>query len=261
MARNFRWGAVLATILTLSAGALAQSNSDQTPFASLQSELEQSADVVLAQAVQRMINAAGHQDQASAGPDSVVSDFEQRYRPLPSLDVSPALRRLNALRPALEPLLEKEGIPPEMLSVVLVESGARMDAVSSKGARGLWQLMPDTARRYGLKVDIAEDERRTLDKSTAAAARYLANLYSQFGSWPLALAAYNAGEQAVQRAIQRARSDDFVRLSSLRLLPEETRNYVPAVLSAMQLLGGSTLTPPARPTKQFGKLYFATQQE
>jgi membrane-bound lytic murein transglycosylase D len=74
----------------------------------------------------------------------------------------------------------------------------------------------------------------------------LRDLYQRFGSWPLALAAYNAGEQALQKAVERSGTHDFVELSSLRLLPQETRNYVPAVLSVMQLLGNYQLPAPRR---------------
>jgi membrane-bound lytic murein transglycosylase D len=85
------------------------------------------------------------------------------------------------------------------------------------------------------------DERRDVEKSTRSAARYLRDLYQQFGSWTLVLASYNAGEQTVRRAVEHAGNFDFLQLSSLRLLPQETRNYVPAVLSAMQLLGARQL--------------------
>jgi membrane-bound lytic murein transglycosylase D len=108
--------------------------------------------------------------------------------------------------------------------------------------------MPETARRYGLVVTPSRDERLDVERSTCAAAHYLRDLYQQFGSWPLALAAYNAGEQRVQRAVARAGIADFIQLSSLRLLPQETRNYVPAVLSAMQLLGVSHLPVEPRQT-------------
>lgn len=147
-----------------------------------------------------------------------------------------AIKRVQALRPALEPILREEGIPPQMAAVVLVESGGRTTALSAKGARGLWQFMPDTARRYGLVVTATNDERLDLHKSTRAAARYLRDLYAQFGNWPLALAAYNAGEDAVERAIERSLRRDFHSIAHARMLPIETRSYVPAVLNAMNLM-------------------------
>ena len=150
---------------------------------------------------------------------------------------STAAPRLEQWRPLVTPILQDEGVPPELAAVVLVESGGNPAALSSKGARGLWQLMPDTARRYGLSVDGIVDDRLNAEKSTHAAARYLRDLYVQFGSWPLALAAYNTGEQNLQRAIDRSRSNEFSVLSALGLVPLETRNYVPAVLTAMQFTG------------------------
>ena len=219
-------------------------------FSAIHDVLDRTANDVLADAVQRMADAADDRQGSVPphSPESLVRDFDQKYRSNLSPGVSAALRRLDQLRPLLIPILEDEGIPQEIAAVVVVESGGRSNALSPKGALGLWQLMPDTARRYGLVVTPSRDERLDVDRSTRAAARYLRDLYQQFGSWPLALAAYNAGEQRVQRAVERAGTPDFIQLSSLRLLPQETRNYVPAVLSAMQLLGVSYLPVEPRQT-------------
>lgn len=154
--------------------------------------------------------------------------------------LSQAIDRLHQLRPSLEPILQAEGIPADLAAVVLIESGAVPTAQSLRGARGLWQFIPATAQRYGLTVHPERDERVDTEKATRAAARYLRDLYLRFGDWRLALAAYNAGEQAVQRAIDRAGSTDFWILSERGLLPEETRQYVAAVLAALELLGDAT---------------------
>jgi membrane-bound lytic murein transglycosylase MltF len=181
--------------------------------------LDRTANDLLADAVQRMADAAGGRQGSVAAhsPESLVRDFDQKYRPNVSPGVAAALRRLNQLRPLLDPILEREGVPPEISSVVVVESGGRTAALSPKGALGLWQLMPQTARRYGLVVTASRDERLDVEKSTGAAAHYLRDLYQQFGSWPLALAAYNVGEKALQRAVERADTRDFVKNKQLAL--------------------------------------------
>lgn len=250
-------GAVLAVLGFGLSSISAQSKlavvaSIQAPdqFSAIHDSLDRTANSLLADAVQRMADAA-NDDRGRVEPDtpeSLVRDFDQNYRPNVSPGVAAALRRLDQLRPLLNPILEHEGVPLEVASVVVVESGSRSSALSPKGALGLWQLMPDTARRYGLTVTSTRDDRLDIERSTGAAARYLRDLYQQFGSWPLAFAAYNAGEKAVQRAIDRVGAPDFIRLSSLRLLPQETRNYVPAVLSAMQMSGVSRLPLEPSPT-------------
>ncbi len=159
-----------------------------------------------------------------------------------------AFARLQRIRPSLESILDAEGVPKDLVAVVLVESGAQPLGLSSRHARGLWQIIPETARRYGLVVSASKDERIELESATRAAARYLRDLYRRFGSWPLALAAYNAGENAVQSALDKGRASTFSQLRAAKLLPAETRAYVPAVLAAMGLLG--TSQPYARSTER-----------
>src|SRR5271157_6618832 len=257
-------GAVLVhAAFALSANAqstvgAAASISGPDQFSALHAALGHAANDLIADSVRRMADAASGDNRdctvrhsgsvRSHSPEALVHDFDQRYRPNLAPNAAAALRRVDQLRPLLIPILDDEGIPREIAAVVVVESGGRSNALSPKGALGLWQLMPATARRYGLVVTPSRDERLDIVKSTRAAAHYFRDLYQQFGSWPLALAAYNAGERRVQRAVERAGTRDFIQLSSLRLLPQETRNYVPAVLSAMQLLGVSHLPVEPRQT-------------
>lgn len=178
------------------------------------------------------------------------SDIARKFWGGRDAEVSAALSRLERYRPTLEDILHQEGVPKSLVAVVLVESGAQPLALSSKQARGLWQFIPTTARQYGLTVTAVKDERVHVELATRAAARYLRDLYARFGDWALALAAYNAGPDTVERAMQRGRVSTYSQLSSARLLPEETRNYVPAVLSAMDLLGTERLIDPPLGNKQ-----------
>jgi len=165
---------------------------------------------------------------------------QQRASVTESSEAEQTLVRLPArvaeLHSLVAPILRQHGVPTQLLSIVAVESAGNPVALSPKGARGLWQFMPETARRYGLRVEGTTDERLDLNKSTAAAAKYLRDLYARFGDWSLALAAYNAGEHAVERAILKTGLRAFDALSANRMLPSETRSYVPAVLNAWAAL-------------------------
>ncbi len=131
-------------------------------------------------------------------------------------------------------VLQREGLPTALVAVPLVESGFNPLALSPKGARGIWQLMPATARRFGLQRDGLIDERTDPVRSTMAAVRYLKALHDRWGDWPLALAAYNAGEGRIERALSISGAHDFSTLVQLGMLPEETRLYVPSVLAAAE---------------------------
>ena len=147
--------------------------------------------------------------------------------------------RLEQYRDSFTRILQEEQVPIGLLAVALVESGFNPLALSPKGARGIWQFMPATAVHYGLTVQRGNDHRTHPEHSTRAAARYLRFLYNQFGDWKLALAAYNAGEQRVQRVIEKTGIRDFGEMSRRGLLPFETRRYVPAVLAASSRIGGA----------------------
>lgn len=154
-----------------------------------------------------------------------------------------ATARLARFRPMIERIFAEEGVPSEWIWVGLVESGYDPFARSPKNAVGIWQLIPETARRYGLWIGTGRDDRTDPALATRAAARHLRFLYNNFGDWLLALAAYNAGEQRVAGAVQRAGVRDFWELSRMRLLPRETRYYVPAVLAARRIAGAAWSPP------------------
>ena len=136
--------------------------------------------------------------------------------------------------PIIEPYLKAEGLPAKLKYLPVVESALRPGAISPAGACGLWQFMPGTASDHGLKMDNYVDERLDPHKSTQAALRYLKREYEKYGSWQLALAAYNGGSGRVARAVKRGRSKNFWRIRSY--LPRETRNYVPAYIAATYLM-------------------------
>jgi membrane-bound lytic murein transglycosylase D len=143
------------------------------------------------------------------------------------------LARAGRYLPMILDVFREKGLPEELVFTAMIESGFNPVAVSHAGAKGLWQFMAPTARLYGLRVDRWMDERLDPEKSTVAAANYLRDLYTVFGSWDLAQAAYNAGAVRVQQAIQRSGSRDFwvLHRRSPHLLPE-TKNFVPAIHAA-----------------------------
>jgi len=125
--------------------------------------------------------------------------------------------------------LEKRGMPTELALLPVIESAFNPQAMSSANAAGLWQFVPGTGKDFDLRQNMFKDERRGVVASTDAALSYLQRLYTMFGDWPLALAAYNWGEGNVQRAIKKnqelGKPTDFDSLAEL--MPAETRNYVP----------------------------------
>jgi membrane-bound lytic murein transglycosylase D len=146
---------------------------------------------------------------------------------------SGALSRGGRYLPAIREAFAAEGLPPELAYVALVESEFRYEAVSGAKAKGFWQFMPATGKRFGLAQDSWVDERSDTEKATRAAAQYLRHLHEVFEDWNLALAAYNAGEGRVRRAIRKHGTNDFWELARARALPRETRDYVPRVQAAI----------------------------
>ncbi len=146
-------------------------------------------------------------------------------------------RRSGRFLPMMQAIFAEEGVPVELAYLAAVESNYNPTAHSRSRAAGLWQFMRGTARKYGLRVHLPwYDERLDPLYSTRAAARLLANLHDIYRSWELALAAYNAGERSVNRAIRRARQpeggEDFWKL---RRLPRETKGYVPAFFALARI--------------------------
>jgi membrane-bound lytic murein transglycosylase D len=137
--------------------------------------------------------------------------------------------------PMIQNVFRAEGLPLDLAYVPLIESAFKPNALSRAKAQGVWQFMSGTARENGLQRDWYIDERSDPEKSTLAAAKYLRTLNETFdGDWHLALASYNGGPGRVQKALKRTRANDFWMLTEKpRILPRETREYVPMILAAM----------------------------
>lgn len=143
-----------------------------------------------------------------------------------------ALARAGRYFPMIAKVFRDEGLPLDFAYLALIESYFSPRAFSPAGALGLWQFVPGTARRYGLKIDRWIDERRDPIKSTRAAAAYLKDLHLAFDRWYLATAAYNAGQGAIEKIVQDSPPKDFATLIGKTELNEETRDFVPKFVAA-----------------------------
>jgi len=142
------------------------------------------------------------------------------------------IKRTRQYLAPIEEALRKQHLPDDLKYVSIAESALRPHAGSPKGAMGFWQFIESTGRKYGLRVDSEKDERRNLSNSTDAAIDYLRELRDMFGSWTLAVAAYNMGENGLRRDISQQNTQDYYRL----YLPLETQRYVFRILTAKLIL-------------------------
>jgi membrane-bound lytic murein transglycosylase D len=140
--------------------------------------------------------------------------------------------KANKWFPVIEPILRLYGIPEDFKYIPLLESGFKKHVRSPRGAAGIWQFMPGTAREYGLKVGHGKDERLNTRKSTIAACRYLKELYNEFDSWTLAAAAFNAGSTRVQKAINRKNKGNYFYMR----LNRETGAYVYKLVAMKEVI-------------------------
>ena len=153
------------------------------------------------------------------------------------------LSRCGTLLPHAKEIFKQKGLPEEIVYLAFVESGFNPRAYSRAGASGVWQFMPYTGKKYGLKQNWWIDERRDPYKSASAAANYLLKLYNDFGDWYLAIAAYNAGEGKIGRAMKGTGAESFFeltqknhKLSRRARLRKETKHYVPKFLAVVKIM-------------------------
>ncbi len=167
--------------------------------------------------------------------DPAVQRYVRFYKEEGRMTFVRSFERSWPYLPIMTEILNSHGVPGELIAVAMIESSFKPGA-SYRGAVGFWQFMAPTARYMGLRVDQWVDERNDPIKSTDAAARYLKMLYEQFGSWPLALAAYNAGEGTVSSALKSRNAETFWEIGQQGVLPKITRHYVPKVLATASIL-------------------------
>ena len=141
------------------------------------------------------------------------------------------LKRSNKWFPTLEKILKEEGVPEDFKFLAVIESGLE-NLRSPKGAKGFWQLMPATAKEYGLEVNNNVDERYHIEKSTRVACKYLLKAKERFGSWTLAAAAYNRGMYGIDRLLEKQKVDNYYDL----LLNKETSRYVFRILAVKEIM-------------------------
>lgn len=149
------------------------------------------------------------------------------------------LERLPKYEPMISAKLTERAMPQDLIYLAMIESGFNPKAQSPAKAGGLWQFISETGQRYGLTVNKRVDERNHPDKATDAALSYLSDLHDRFGSWYLAAAAYNTGENRVGRIMrevtgsEKGTDADYYRISNR--LPKETREYVPMMIAAARI--------------------------
>jgi membrane-bound lytic murein transglycosylase D len=149
------------------------------------------------------------------------------------------LDRKSTYEPMISAKLEKRDMPQDLIYLAMIESGFNPKAKSPAKAGGLWQFISETGQRYGLTVNKKVDERNVPAKATDAALSYLSDLHDRFGSWYLAAAAYNTGENRVARIMRQVTGSekgtdaDYYKISSL--LPKETQDYVPMMIAAARI--------------------------
>lgn len=174
--------------------------------------------------------------------NQIVRSYIDRYTKKGRSQVAAILGLSLYYMPIFEQALEEHGLPLELKYLPVIESGLDPNAVSRHGATGLWQMMLITAKGLGLEVNSLVDERRDPYVASERAAVYLKDLYSAYGDWSLAIAAYNCGPGNVNKAIRRAggeaKDHDF--WSIYNFLPPETRGYVPMFIAANYVMAYHT---------------------
>lgn len=210
-------------------------NPDQEDLISLQTEDYRSIEILSPEEKELSNNTSvikiDNNPVAIAAVEKSISLFTETIKNRFSLWLSRSGKYLDLMKD----ILRSKNLPEDIAFLPLIESGFNPVAYSVARAVGPWQFIAATAKRYGLKIDWWRDERRDPVKSTVAAADYLKDLYDMFGSWNLAMAAYNAGEGKILKALNRTKKDDFWELLSTKYIKKETKEYVPRFIAARMI--------------------------
>ena len=167
-------------------------------------------------------------------PNALIQSFINYYLGRGRETMEQGLRRSGRFIEMAQRIFKEEGVPQDVAWLGQVESAWSPVARSWASAVGLWQFIPETGARYGLRQDYYVDERSSFEKATRASARYLKWLADRYdGNWELAMAAYNSGEGRIDSAIARSGYADFWEIYARGLIPQETRNYVPNILAVI----------------------------
>ena len=162
---------------------------------------------------------------------SWIKLFQNKYSDRFRLWLERSYRYANLM----QAIFQKEGLPQDLIYIAMIESGFSAHAVSSAQAVGYWQFLRQTAQRFGLKQTTWLDERKDFEKSTLAASQYLKFLYKKFGTWYLAAAAYNMGEQKLSKFIKKYKTTNFWYLAQKADFPSETAQYIPQLIAAITI--------------------------
>jgi len=215
---------ILSFILPVYASENPQEISDEQPVISTLPEEK------LLEAPQ-IIERSGYNKTANEAVKKNVTLFSDKIKERFSI----WLERSGKYLALMKGILKEQNVPEDMVFLPLIESGFNANAYSTARAVGYWQFIASTAKSYGLEINWWKDERKDPVKSTVAAANYLKDLYRMFGSWNLAMAAYNAGEGKILRALNKSKSDDYWALLDTRYIRNETKDYVPKFIAASMI--------------------------
>src|SRR5215207_4195080 len=194
-------------------------------------ELDKKETEVSADDVAKLENEIKSTLDFSFTPHPLVQGFINYYQGRGRGTMETGLRRSGQYTSLARKIFREEGVPEDIVWLGQVESAWRPTARSWAAASGLWQFIPGTGSRFGLRQTAYVDERNSFEKATRASARYLKWLHNRFGNWELAMGAYNTGEGNIDRAISRAGVRDF--WSIYPYIAQETRNYVPNILATI----------------------------